>query len=70
MLTGIIDFGCNAQQAIEARRWRMGRPRGTASRDLALDAPSRFHTGYARDGVTDVAGYPKPIVAGRVLKIT
>lgn len=38
MLTRIIDFGFNVQQAIEAPRWLMGRTWGTASRDLALEA--------------------------------
>lgn len=36
LLTRIIDFGFDVQQAIEAPRWLMGRTWGTVSRDLVL----------------------------------
>lgn len=38
LLTRIIDFGFNVQQAIEAPRWLMGRTWGTVSRDLVLES--------------------------------
>lgn len=38
LLTRIIDFGFDVQQAIEAPRWLMGRTWGTVSRDLVLEA--------------------------------
>lgn len=38
MLTRMIDFGYNVQQAIEAPRWLMGRTWGVATRDLLLEA--------------------------------
>lgn len=38
MLTRMIDFGFNVQQAIEAPRWLMGRTWGTVSRDLVLES--------------------------------
>lgn len=37
MITRMIDFGFNVQQAIEAPRWLMGRTWGTLSRDLLLE---------------------------------
>jgi gamma-glutamyltranspeptidase/glutathione hydrolase len=38
MLTRLIDFGYDVQQAIEAPRWLMGRTWGVESRDLWLEA--------------------------------
>jgi gamma-glutamyltranspeptidase len=37
MLTRLLHFGYNAQQAIEAPRWLMGRTWGTESQDLSLE---------------------------------
>ncbi|AFZ66556.1 gamma-glutamyltransferase [Deinococcus peraridilitoris] len=37
LLTRLIDFGYDVQQAIEAPRWLMGRTWGTASQDLSLE---------------------------------
>ncbi|GAA5112970.1 gamma-glutamyltransferase [Pseudonocardia adelaidensis] len=37
MVTRIIDFGFDVQQAIEAPRWLMGRTWGTPSRNLSLE---------------------------------
>jgi gamma-glutamyltranspeptidase/glutathione hydrolase len=37
MVTRIVDFGYDVQQAIEAPRWLMGRTWGTPSRDLSLE---------------------------------
>jgi gamma-glutamyltranspeptidase/glutathione hydrolase len=37
MVTRIIDFGYDVQQAIEAPRWLMGRTWGTKSRNLSLE---------------------------------
>jgi oxamate amidohydrolase len=37
MLTRIIDFGYDVQQAIEAPRWLMGRTWGVESRELSLE---------------------------------
>ncbi len=38
MVTRIVDFGFDVQQAIEAPRWLMGRTWGTLIRDLSLEA--------------------------------
>lgn len=38
MLTRLIDFGFDVQQAIEAPRWLMGRTWGTASSSLVLES--------------------------------
>ncbi len=38
MLTRLIDFGYDVQQAIEAPRWLMGRTWGTASSNLSLES--------------------------------
>ena len=38
MLTRLVDFGYDVQQAIEAPRWLMGRTWGMASRDLWLES--------------------------------
>lgn len=37
IITRLIDFGYDVQQAIEAPRWLMGRTWGTESRDLSLE---------------------------------
>jgi gamma-glutamyltranspeptidase/glutathione hydrolase len=37
LVTRIIDFGYDVQQAIEAPRWLMGRTWGTPSRNLSLE---------------------------------
>lgn len=37
MITRIIDFGYDVQQAIEAPRWLMGRTWGTKSRNMSLE---------------------------------
>lgn len=37
LITRIVDFGYDVQQAIEAPRWLMGRTWGSASEDLALE---------------------------------
>lgn len=37
MVTRMVDFGYDVQQAIEAPRWLMGRTWGTESRDLSLE---------------------------------
>ncbi|MCB0999975.1 MAG: gamma-glutamyltransferase [Acidimicrobiales bacterium] len=38
LLTRLIDFGYDAQQAVESPRWLMGRTWGTQSRNLSLEA--------------------------------
>lgn len=47
LLTRMIDFGYDVQQAIEAPRWLMGRTWGTASRNLSLE--SRIPDEVARE---------------------
>jgi oxamate amidohydrolase len=37
LVTRLVDFGYDVQQAIEAPRWLMGRTWGTQSRDLSLE---------------------------------
>lgn len=37
LVTRLVDFGYDVQQAIEAPRWLMGRTWGTESRDLSLE---------------------------------
>jgi gamma-glutamyltranspeptidase len=37
LVTRLVDFGYDVQQAIEAPRWLMGRTWGTASRDLSME---------------------------------
>lgn len=37
MVSRIVDFGYDVQQAIEAPRWLMGRTWGTKVQDLALE---------------------------------
>jgi gamma-glutamyltranspeptidase/glutathione hydrolase len=38
LVTRMVDFGYDVQQAIEAPRWLMGRTWGTESRDLSLES--------------------------------
>jgi gamma-glutamyltranspeptidase len=38
MVTRLVDFGYDVQQAIEAPRWLMGRTWGTPSRDMSLES--------------------------------
>jgi gamma-glutamyltranspeptidase/glutathione hydrolase len=47
MLTRLVDFGYDVQQAIEAPRWLMGRTWGMESRDLWLE--SRISDETARE---------------------
>ena len=58
MLTRLIDFGYDAQQAIEAPRWLMGRTWGMESRDLWLE--SRISDETARE--LRLRGQPVKIV--------
>jgi gamma-glutamyltranspeptidase len=37
IVTRIVDFGYDVQQAIEAPRWLMGRTWGTTSRTMSLE---------------------------------
>ncbi len=60
MLTRIIDFGFNVQQAIEAPRWLMGRTWGTVSRDLVLE--SRIPEEAIRE--LRLRGHPVKMAAG------
>jgi gamma-glutamyltranspeptidase len=60
LLTRIIDFGFNVQQAIEAPRWLMGRTWGTASRDLLLE--SRISDEVIRE--LRLRGHPVKMAAG------
>lgn len=46
LVTRLVDFGYDVQQAIEAPRWLMGRTWGTQSQDLSLE-------GRVPDGVMD-----------------
>ncbi len=46
LITRLVDFGFDVQQAIEAPRWLMGRMWGTESRNLSLE--SRISDGIAR----------------------
>ena len=38
LVTRMVEFGYDVQQAIEAPRWLMGRTWGTASRNLSLES--------------------------------
>jgi gamma-glutamyltranspeptidase/glutathione hydrolase len=58
LITRLIDFGYDVQQAIEAPRWLMGRTWGTASSDLKLE--SRIPDGVARE--LTLRGHPVQIV--------
>lgn len=59
MVTRIVDFGYDVQQAIEAPRWLMGRTWGTATRDLALE--SRISDQVARE--LTLRGHPVRVVS-------
>lgn len=58
MLTRMIDFGYDVQQAIEAPRWLMGRTWGTESRDLWVE--SRVPDQVARE--LTLRGHPVQMV--------
>lgn len=58
MVTRMVDFGYDVQQAIEAPRWLMGRTWGTATSNLTLE--SRIPDGVARE-LTRL-GHPVQIV--------
>src|SRR5690606_2531960 len=47
MVTRLVDFGYDVQQAIEAPRWLMGRTWGTATSALSLE--SRIPDGVSRE---------------------
>jgi oxamate amidohydrolase len=47
MVTRLVDFGYDVQQAIEAPRWLMGRTWGTQSQDLSLEG--RIPDGVIRE---------------------
>lgn len=58
LVTRILDFGYDVQQAIEAPRWLMGRTWGTASGSLSLE--SRIADEVARE--LTLRGHPVQIV--------
>ena len=58
LITRIVDFGYDVQQAIEAPRWLMGRTWGTASSALSLEA--RIPEEAARE--LALRGHPVQIV--------
>jgi gamma-glutamyltranspeptidase/glutathione hydrolase len=58
MVTRMVDFGYDVQQAIEAPRWLMGRTWGTVTRDLALE--SRISDQIARE--LTLRGHPVRMV--------
>jgi len=58
IVTRMVDFGYDVQQAIEAPRWLMGRTWGTASRNLSLE--SRISDEVARE--LTLRGHPVLIV--------
>jgi gamma-glutamyltranspeptidase/glutathione hydrolase len=60
MLTRLIDFGYDVQQAIEAPRWLMGRTWGTASSSLSLE--SRIADEVTRE--LTLRGHPVQVVGG------
>jgi gamma-glutamyltranspeptidase/glutathione hydrolase len=59
MVTRIVDFGFDVQQAIEAPRWLMGRTWGTATRDLSLE--SRISDQVSRE--LTLRGHPVRMVS-------
>lgn len=59
MVTRMVDFGYDVQQAIEAPRWLMGRTWGTASRNLSLE--SRISDQVARE--LTLRGHPVRMVS-------
>lgn len=60
MITRMVDFGFDVQQAIEAPRWLMGRTWGTASSNLTLEA--RVPDEVARE--LTLRGQPVQVVGG------
>jgi gamma-glutamyltranspeptidase/glutathione hydrolase len=58
LVTRLVDFGYDVQQAIEAPRWLMGRTWGTASSNLSLE--SRIDDEVARE--LTLRGHPVQIV--------
>ena len=60
LITRMVDFGYDVQQAIEAPRWLMGRTWGTASSNLSLE--SRIPDEAARE--LTLRGHPVQIVGG------
>ncbi|WP_296751073.1 gamma-glutamyltransferase [Thiobacillus sp.] len=60
MLTRMVDFGYDVQQAIEAPRWLMGRTWGTASSNLSLE--SRIPEEVTRE--LTLRGHPVQMVGG------
>jgi gamma-glutamyltranspeptidase len=59
LLTRLIDFGYDVQQAIEAPRWLMGRTWGTKSQDLSLEG--RISDGVIRE--LERRGQPVKVLA-------
>lgn len=59
MVTRLVDFGYDVQQAIEAPRWLMGRTWGTQSRDLSLEG--RISDEAARE--LELRGQPVKMLA-------
>jgi gamma-glutamyltranspeptidase/glutathione hydrolase len=60
LVTRMVDFGFDVQQAIEAPRWLMGRTWGTQSRSLSLE--SRIPDEVARE--LTLRGHPVQMVEG------
>lgn len=60
LITRMVDFGYNVQQAIEAPRWLMGRTWGTSSSSLSLE--SRISDEVARELI--FRGHPVQITSG------
>lgn len=59
MVTRLVDFGYDVQQAIEAPRWLMGRTWGTKSQDLSLEG--RIPDGVIRE--LERRGQPVKVLA-------
>lgn len=59
MVTRLVDFGYDVQQAIEAPRWLMGRTWGTTSQDLSLEG--RIPDGVIRE--LERRGQPVKVLA-------
>ncbi len=60
MVTRLLDFGYDVQQAIEAPRWLMGRTWGTQSQDLSLEG--RIADEVIRE--LELRGQPVKVLAG------
>ena len=60
MVTRLVDFGYDVQQAIEAPRWLMGRTWGTQSQDLSLEG--RIADEVIRE--LELRGQPVKMLAG------